>query len=40
MDLPLDRDDVTSIIAGVFDLNAKLAEIEQDVEAILAATRG
>jgi hypothetical protein len=31
---PLERDDVTSIIGGVFDLNAKLAGIAQDVVAI------
>jgi outer membrane murein-binding lipoprotein Lpp len=32
--MPFEREDVTSIIGGVFDLNAKLARISEDVAAI------
>ncbi|MGH3130919.1 MAG: hypothetical protein ACRDNX_08895 [Gaiellaceae bacterium] len=34
MDLPLDRHDVDAIHAGIFDLNAKLALVAQDIGAI------
>ena len=32
MELPLDRDDVTAILTGLFDANAKLDEIKEFLE--------
>jgi hypothetical protein len=34
MDSPADRDDVTAIMGGLFDVNAKLSEIAYDVRRI------
>jgi hypothetical protein len=33
---PVDRQDVSSIIGGLFEMNAKLADIAEDVSAIRA----